>query len=117
VVRNYDSSRRRSDSLQIVGRGLACPSIGNNVENNLLSLIEGTHASTFDRADVHEDILATIIRLDKAEAFLVIEELHGSLSHITSLSDTGEMSPHICAAASFEIWGKVISPTRDARRG
>jgi len=89
VVRNYDCSRFRSDSLQIVRRGLACPSIGNNVESNLLSLAEGTHASAFDRADVHEDILAAVIWLDKAEAFLIVEELHGSLRHITLLSDTG----------------------------
>src|SRR5712691_8146936 len=80
----YGSSRSRSDSVQIVRRGLACFSIGNNVESDLLSLVEDTHASAFDRADVHEDILAAIIRLDKAEAFLVIEELHGSLSHMIS---------------------------------
>jgi hypothetical protein len=88
VQQGYDSLRCRSDSVQIVRRGLACPSIGNNVESNLLPLVEGTHASAFDRADVHEDILAAIIWLDKAEAFLVIEELHGSLRHITLPSDT-----------------------------
>jgi hypothetical protein len=66
---------------------------------------------------VHEDILAAIIRLDEAEAFLVIEELHGSLRHITLLSDTGVMKPHICAADLLEIWRKVVSPTREVRRG
>jgi hypothetical protein len=80
----YGSSRCRLDSVQIVRRGLACLSIRDNVEGDLLSLVEDTHASAFDRADVHEDILAAIIRLDKAEAFLVIEELHGSLSHMIS---------------------------------
>ena len=84
MVRNYGSARCRSDSLQIVRRELACPSIGNNVESDLLSLVEGTHASTFNRADVHKDILAAIIRLDKAETFLAIEELHGPLRHIAS---------------------------------
>ena len=72
----------RSDSLQIFRRGLACLSISNNVESDLLALIEGTHASAFDRADVHEHILAAAIRLDEAEAFLVIEPLHSSLRHI-----------------------------------
>ena len=70
----YGSSRCRLDSVQIVRRGLASLSIGDNVEGDFLSLVEDTHASAFDRADVHEDILAAIIRLDKAEALLVIGE-------------------------------------------
>lgn len=45
--------------------------IGNIVESNLLSLAEGTHASAFDRADVREDILPAVIRLDEAEVFLI----------------------------------------------
>ncbi len=118
VVRNYGSSRWRLDSLQILRRGLArILSIGNNVESDLLSLVEDTHASAFDRADVHEDLLAAIIRLDKAEASLVIEELHSSLRHMTVLSGTCVMRPHVSAASSFEIWRKVVSPTRDVRRG
>jgi hypothetical protein len=31
---------------------------------------------------VHENILAAIIRLDEAEAFLAIEPFHGSLRHM-----------------------------------
>jgi ribosomal protein S21 len=108
VVRNYGSSRCRSDSLQIVRRELACPSIGNNVESDLLSLVEGTHASAFDRADVHENILAAVVRLDKAEALLIVEELHGSSRHITHLSDIGVMRPHIRAAGRFEIWRRSL---------
>jgi len=118
VVRNYGSSRCLSDGPQIVRRGLAwILSIDNNVESDLLSLVERTHASAFDRTDVHEDILAAIIRLDEAEAFLVIEELHGSSRHITVLSGTCVMRPRVSAAGSFEIWRKVVSPTRDVRRG
>jgi len=44
------------------------------------------HPCAFNRADVHEDILAAIIWLDEAEAFLDIEPLHGSLRHITLFS-------------------------------
>src|SRR5258706_3457543 len=118
VVRNYGSSRCRSDRLLIVRRRLArILSIGNNVESDLLSLVEGTHASAFDRADVHEDLLAAIIRLYEAKASLVIEELHGSLRHMTVLSGTCVMRPHVSAASSFEIWRKVVSPTRGVRRG
>jgi hypothetical protein len=116
---DYGLSRCRSDGLQIVRRGLAGLSIGNNVKSDLLSLVEGTHASAFDRADVHEDILAAIIRLDKAEASLAIEELHGSLRHITLLSDRCVMRLHVSAAGSFEILRKAASSTRTryVRRG
>jgi hypothetical protein len=98
------------DSVQIVSRRLARLSIGDNVESDLLSLVERTHASAFDRADVHEDIFAAIVRLDKAEALLVIEELHGSLRHMTVLSGTCVVGPRVSAANSFEFWRKVVSP-------
>jgi hypothetical protein len=63
VVRIYGSSRGRSDGAQIVRGGLTRPSISNNVERDLLSLVEVMDPSAFDRADVDEDILAAIIRL------------------------------------------------------
>ena len=75
-----------SDGPQIVCRRLACPSISNDLKRDLLSLIEAIHPGTFDGADVHEDILAAIIRLDEAEAFLTIEPLYRSLRHMTVLS-------------------------------
>src|SRR5712671_7600463 len=80
---DYDSSRCRSDGAQIFRRGLARPSISNNVEGHLLSFVKAMHPGAFDCADVHEDILAAIIRLDEAEAFLAVEPLHGSLRHLT----------------------------------
>ena len=78
-------SRGRSDGAQIVRRGLAGPSIGNNVEGDLLSLVEAMHPSAFDCADMHEHILAAVIWLDESKAFLPIEPLHGSLCHIALL--------------------------------
>jgi hypothetical protein len=82
----YGWLRYRSDGAQIVCRGLASPSIGNDLERDLLSLIEAMHPSAFDGADMHEDIPAAVIRLDEAEAFLAIEPLYGSLRHVTVLS-------------------------------
>jgi hypothetical protein len=76
----------RSDGTQIVGRGLARPSIGYDLERDLLSLIEAMHSGAFDGADVHEHILAAVIRLNEAEAFLAIEPLYRSLRHMTFLS-------------------------------
>jgi hypothetical protein len=46
------------------------------------------HPCTFDRTDVHKDILTAVVRLDEAEAFLPIEPLHGSLHHTALLSHT-----------------------------
>jgi len=117
VVRIYGSSGGRSDGAQIVRSGLARLSISDDVERDLLSLIELTHPSAFDCADVHEDVLAAVIRLDEAEAFLDIEPLHGSLRHLVLLSVTCVLRPRASAAGSVEFWGKVVSPTRGARRG
>jgi hypothetical protein len=44
-----------------------------------LSLSEAIQSGAFDSADVHEDILATVIGLDKAEALLAVEPLYSSL--------------------------------------
>jgi hypothetical protein len=61
-----------------------------------LSLVEETHGRAFDRVDVHEDILATIIRLNEAEAFLVVEPFYGSFCHIALFSR------YLCNAAARE---------------
>src|SRR6266436_3182084 len=71
----------KSDSAQILSRGLACLRIRHNVERDLLPLIEAVHPGALDLLDVHEDILAAIIRLDESVAFVWIEPLHRTLSH------------------------------------
>jgi hypothetical protein len=93
--------RGRSDSAQIVRRGLAGPSISNNVEGNPLPFVKAWHPGAFDCADVHEDILAAVIWLDEAEAFLAVEPLHGSLCHIVRLSVTCVVQAALGAAGSF----------------
>src|SRR5260370_29760867 len=112
VIRISDFSRCRSDGAQIFSRGFARLWISNNLERDLLSLVEPVHASAFDRADVHEHILAAVIRLDESVALLAVEPLHGSLHHMARLSGTCVMGLHVSAASSFEIWRKVVSPTR-----
>jgi len=69
-----------------------------------LSLIEPMHPCAFDSADVHEDILAAVIRLDESEALLAVEPLHGSLRHIAFLSGKYVVRPRSSAAGFFEIW-------------
>ena len=75
------ASRAKSDGAQILSRGLACLRIRHNVERDLLPLIEAVHSCALDLLDVHEDILAAIIRLDESVAFVWIEPLHRALSH------------------------------------
>jgi hypothetical protein len=74
---------RRLDGAQIVSRGLSGAAIGDDIEGDLLSFVEAVEAGPFDSADVHEDILAAIIGLDKAEALLTVEPLYSSLRHVT----------------------------------
>jgi hypothetical protein len=81
-VSGYGFSCMLSGSAQIPGGGLAGSSVGNKVKRDPLSLVEAAHPGVFDRADVHEDILATVIRLDESEALLAVEPLHGSFGHI-----------------------------------
>lgn len=76
----------QSDRAQILSRGFAGLAIGNNIEGDLLSFVQPIHTCAFDRADVHEDIVASIIRLNEAEALLAVEPFYGSLRHIAVLS-------------------------------
>src|SRR5262249_61976411 len=75
----------RSDGAQIVRRRLAGPAVGDDLVGDLLSLVEGVHAGTFDCADVHEYILPAVIGLDESEALLAVEPLHSAVRHISSL--------------------------------
>jgi hypothetical protein len=73
ALRNYGPPRQRSEGAQILGRGLARLSISNNLVRDPLSLVESLQPCAFARADVHEDVLAAVIRLDESEALLAIE--------------------------------------------
>src|ERR1017187_242504 len=74
--------KEASGRLQIASRLLA--TLGDDLVADLLALDQRTHAGLLDRGDVHEHILGVVIRLNKAEAFLGIEELHSSSRHRSS---------------------------------
>ena len=82
ISRGLFHQQAKSDGAQVLCRGLARLWIGDNVERELLSFVEVSHPGALDRADMHEDVLAAIIRLDEAEAFLAVEPLHDSLRHM-----------------------------------
>jgi hypothetical protein len=79
-------ARERSDDLQIIRRRLAGPAIGDDVIGDLLTLVKIVEPGTLDGADMHENILASVIRLDEAKALRGVEPLHSSLRHETLLS-------------------------------
>ena len=72
-----------SKSLQILGRRFASPPISDQFERHLLAFLKGLQAGAFDRADVNKDVPRPVVRLDKSEALLAVEPLHGSLRHKT----------------------------------
>ena len=72
------------DSAQISGRRLSTFAIGDEFEENLLSL--AIHSSTFDRADMDEHILSAVSWLNEAISLLAVEPLYGSLRHKILLS-------------------------------
>src|SRR5215471_12233250 len=106
-----------SDGAQIFRRGLARLSISNNIEKDLLSLVQARQPGAFNRADVHENVFAAVIRLDEAEAFLAIEPLHGSLRHIALLS-VGVTRLRVNAAGSVRSrFGETRQSDAGVRRG
>jgi len=116
VVRNHGSITQ-SNRAQIRRRGLAGPAIGNNLERDLLSLVEAAHSSTFDGADMDEHILAAVIGLNEAVAFLSVEELHGTLRHIVLLSGfMRNRRPFGGAVGKFEFWENHQSDAKRAAR-
>jgi hypothetical protein len=82
----FDSGKvlQTSDCLEIAGGLLAA--FGDDLVADFLTFVERTHSGALDGADVHEHILGAIIRLNKAEALLGIEELYSSNRHRSSLS-------------------------------
>jgi hypothetical protein len=79
-------ARERSDGLQIIRRRLAGSAIGDDVIGDLLTLMKIVEPGPLDGADMDENILASVIRLDEAKALRGVEPLHCSLRQETLLS-------------------------------
>jgi hypothetical protein len=72
---------RGSNGSQIVRGRLAAPAIGDNVKGHFLTLVEAPQTSALYGADMNENVIAALIRLDEAKAFLAVEPFHGSGLH------------------------------------
>ena len=66
---------------QVVGGRLAGTAISDDFVADLLAFTQRSKASAFDRADMHEYVVATVIRLDKAVALGSVKPLYGSHAH------------------------------------
>jgi hypothetical protein len=84
AIRIYDYSRSKSDARRFSAEDLPFFGLATTSERDLLSLVEAMHRCTFDRADVHKNILAAVIRLDESIALLAVEPLHDSFRHLLS---------------------------------
>src|SRR5256885_7676390 len=80
-ARRYGLVRCRLGGAKILSGGLAGFAVRGRVEGDLLPFVECAQARAFDRADVHEDILAAVFRLNETEALLTVKPLHGSRVH------------------------------------
>jgi hypothetical protein len=69
-----------------------------------LSFVEAMHPGAFDSTDVHEHILAAVIRLDEAEAFLAIKPFYRALRHMTFFQVRVSWAAQLCGPVMFEIW-------------
>src|SRR6185295_18647446 len=70
-----------SGGAQIVGRRFARAAICHDFVGDLLAFTQRSEAGTLDSADVHEHVIAAVIRLDEAIALGCVKPLHGSHAH------------------------------------
>src|ERR1700691_176303 len=85
---------RSAGSAQIVGRRLARAAICNDFVADLLAFTQRSKAGALYGADVHEHVVATVIRLNEAEALGCVKPLHGSHAHgIVPSQDRYSRSP------------------------
>src|SRR5581483_6076387 len=87
--------------LDVGGLLAAAAAIILDLEGDLVALIEDRNAGPLQSGGVHEDVLAAVFGLNKAEAARMIEEFHGAVhtSHggipfPLKLTQTGHRAPN-----------------------
>jgi hypothetical protein len=77
---------RGLDSAKVIRRQLSGPLVGDDFVADLLTFVKIVHSGAFDRTDMHENVLAAVVRLNEAETFLAVKPLHSSCRHGIPLS-------------------------------
>jgi hypothetical protein len=72
--------------LDVAYGDLAGAAVFLGIEGNLLAFDQSAHSGTLERGGVDENVLAAVVRLNEAEAFLVIVKLYGARIHGDILS-------------------------------
>src|SRR3974390_2136822 len=93
----------------MIRRLLAGTAVGHDLVRKLLTVVQRRQAGTFDGADVHEHILAAVIRLDEAVALGGVEPLHCSLAHKTTLSLAWMGAARLRMPGRSKFWKEVVS--------
>src|SRR6185369_15355101 len=70
-----------SRGLDVVDGDLAGAAVLGGVEGDLLALAQPAQPGALERGGVHEHVLAAVVRLNEAEAFLVVVEFHSARVH------------------------------------
>jgi hypothetical protein len=78
----------------VANRDLAGATVFLRVEGDLLAFAQPADASALERGRMDEHVLAAVIRLDEAEALLVVVEFHCASLHCISLSLVQIWFPH-----------------------
>jgi len=82
----FDSFASALSRLDVADRDLAGATIFLGIEGDLLAFDQPTHSAALKRGGMDENVLAAIVRLNEAEAFLVVVEFHGARIHEDILS-------------------------------
>jgi len=72
--------------LDVADGRLAGAAIFSGIESDFLAFDQPTHPGALKRRGMDENILAAIVRLNKAETLLVVVEFHGTCIHRNILS-------------------------------
>jgi len=80
--RREPAARSILPNLQIFRRLLAL--VRHNIEGDLGTLVEAIQAGSFDCRNMHEDILAAVVGLNKSIALGRVEPLHSTCRHVRS---------------------------------
>src|SRR5579871_4727142 len=81
VVADLPESGSASGGLEPVRGHLARPAILDQLEADLLPFLEVADAGALESADMDENVLAAIIRLNEAETLLSVEPFNGARAH------------------------------------
>jgi len=109
-----------SHGAKIFRAGLAAHAVDLGFVRKLLAFVERAHAGALNGADVHEDVVAAVVRLNEAEALGRVEPLNCSGRHL-SFSKMRECAkcPHDLRASVNPIsamsWG--VEPVRRVQQG